>query len=164
MPIPELQALKIYNDANVTTVTTPNSIPPDIVGGITDDLIDAIEPYLEIELNRQYWGGSTAPSDLDGSDGDVYFYADGSNNVVVYQKISGSWAAKGSFSVDNSGQTIPVQLDSNGEYDFSGSGIGEFPNVTIYDSTGNTASYFYNNTTKKVTNGVPGENITVRFT
>lgn len=60
-------------------------------------------------------------------------------------------------------RTFSVTLDSNGEYDFSLNSIREFPTVTIYDSSGNTAPYFYNNTTKKITNGNPNESITVTF-
>lgn len=59
--------------------------------------------------------------------------------------------------------TYSVTLDSNGEYDFTATGIRTSPAVTIYDSSGNTASYFYNNTTKKITGGVPSEAITVTF-
>ena len=59
--------------------------------------------------------------------------------------------------------TYSVTLDSNGEYDFTATGIRTSPAVTIYDSSGNTAPYFYNNTTKKITGGVPSEAITVTF-
>lgn len=59
--------------------------------------------------------------------------------------------------------TYSVTLDSNGEYDFTATGIRTSPAVTIYDSSGNTAPYFYNNTTKKITGGVPSESITVTF-
>ena len=61
------------------------------------------------------------------------------------------------------GRTFSVSLDSSGEYDFTSKSIREFPCVTIYDSSGNTAPYFYNNTTKKITGGVPSEAITVTF-
>lgn len=57
----------------------------------------------------------------------------------------------------------PITLDSSGEYDCTAFGLREFPSVTIYDSSGNTAPYYYNNTTKKITNGNPGEAINVRF-
>lgn len=61
------------------------------------------------------------------------------------------------------GRTFTVTLDGSGEYDFTSEGIREFPVVTIYDSGGNTATYYYNNTTKKITGGVAGESITVTF-
>ena len=60
-------------------------------------------------------------------------------------------------------RTFSVSLDSSGEYDFTANSIREFPVVTIYDASGNTAPYFYNNTTKKITGGVPSEAITVTF-
>lgn len=59
--------------------------------------------------------------------------------------------------------TYTITLDANGEYDFTATGIRTSPAVTIYDSSGNTATYFYNNTTKKITNGIPSETITVTF-
>lgn len=62
-----------------------------------------------------------------------------------------------------SSRTFAVTLDSSGEYDFTLNNIREFPTVTIYDSSGNAAPYFYNNTTKKITNGIPSETITVTF-
>lgn len=118
--IPALQALKILNDLLITTQTDPNSITPDMVGGITDDLIDIIEPLLEIEINRQYSGGSTPPSDLDGADGDVYFYADGSDTVEVFQKISGTWESKGSFVIANGPDPLSFTnsdlIGSSGDY------------------------------------------------
>lgn len=60
-------------------------------------------------------------------------------------------------------RTFTVALDASGEYDFTADSIREYPCVTIYDSSGNTAPYFYNNTTKKITGGVPSEAITVTF-
>lgn len=120
MAIPALEALKVLNDLLITTQTDPNSITPDMVGGITDDLIDILGPLLEIELNREYLGGSTIPSDLDGNDGDVYFYGDGSDTVVVYQKISGSWVAKGSFIIANGADPLTFTnsdlIGTSGDY------------------------------------------------
>lgn len=60
-------------------------------------------------------------------------------------------------------RTFTVQLDSSGEYNFTSDNIREFPVVTIYDSSGNTAPYFYNNITKKITGGSEDEIITVTF-
>jgi len=75
---------------------------------------------------------------------------------VTYRDVYGSLR-------DLLGRTFSVSLDSSGEYDFTANSIREFPCVTIYDSSGNTAPYFYNNTTKKITGGVPSEAITVTF-
>jgi len=75
-----------------------------------------------------------------------------------YDLVYKSYLASGGI-----GRTLPVTLDASGEYDFTSESIREFPVVTIYDSSGNTAPYFYNNTTKKITGGVPSESITVTF-
>jgi len=75
---------------------------------------------------------------------------------VTYRDVYGSLRAL-------LGRTFSVSLDSSGEYDFTLDNIREFPAVTIYDASGNTAPYFYNNTTKKITGGVPDEAITVTF-
>lgn len=57
---------------------------------------------------------------------------------------------------------IAITLDSNGESSAQTS-VRDFAVVTIYDSNGNTAPYYWNNTTKKVTNGNPGESITLSW-
>jgi len=75
---------------------------------------------------------------------------------ITYRDVYGSLRAL-------LGRTFSVSLNSLGEYDFTSQSIREFPCVTIYDSSGNTAPYFYNNTTKKITGGVPSEAITVTF-
>jgi hypothetical protein len=75
-----------------------------------------------------------------------------------YDLVYKSYLASGAV-----GRTFSVSLDSSGEYDFTSESIREFPCVTIYDSSGNTAPYYYNNTTKKITGGVPSEAITVTF-
>ncbi len=111
MPIPALQALKILNDTVITTVTAPNSITPDVHGGITDDLIDIIDPLFETELNREFSGTTTVPSDLDGNDGDVDFYNDGSDEVTVYQKVAGSWVDKGGFLIANRAVTNNTSVE-----------------------------------------------------
>lgn len=75
-----------------------------------------------------------------------------------YDLVYKSYLASGGI-----GRTLPVTLDASGEYDFTSDNIREYPSVTIYDSSGNTAPYYYNNTTKKITGGVPSEAITVTF-
>jgi len=57
---------------------------------------------------------------------------------------------------------ISITLDGSGE-STAQTAVRDFAVVTIYDSSGNTAPYYWNNTTKKVTNGVPGEAITLAW-
>lgn len=57
---------------------------------------------------------------------------------------------------------ISITLDGSGE-SAAQTSVRDFAVVTIYDSSGNTAPYYWNNTTKKVTNGIPGESITLAW-
>lgn len=91
----------------------------------------------------------------DLSDSDIIVIAV-SNSDITYRSTVGALRTVIS-------RTFAVTLDSSGEYDFTSQNIREFPDVTIYDSMGNTAPYYYNNTTKKITSGTPMESITVTF-
>lgn len=149
MPIPAIESYKNQIDVDITTVTTADSIPPDVVGRGYTDLADLITPYLEAEDAREFSAGSTVPSDLDGSNGFVYFYGQPNGTVTVYQKISGTWVAKGSFVIDAKIE-VSGTSDASGNYDASASGVGSNPNVTIYDVNGDTSPATYNKTTKQI--------------
>lgn len=107
------------------------------------------------------YSGSTNPDNALGEDGSTYYKYVAGTSFGVWYKQSGSWSELFNFTFGS--QTLSVTLDSNGEYDFTGVIAKAFPVVTIYDSSGGVSTYAYNNTTKKVTNGVPGEAIKLTY-
>lgn len=158
------------DDKRIRDLTTGSSMPlnwrfPLDFTGLTaaeyrtlQQLIDTVNDNLELP---NITSGSTNPDNAFGNDGDTYYkYVTGSVFGVWFKSI-GVWNQL--FEIDLGSVPYPVTLDANGEYDFTGIITKAFPCVTIYDSSGNTAPYFYNNTTKKITGGVPSEAITVTF-
>lgn len=155
MPIPALAAYKTQINADITTQSAPDSIPPDVVGSGYTDLVDIIEPYLEFDENRVYSGGSAIPDDLDGSDGDIYFQGETDGTITIWQKVDGVWEDNGSFDIGTGGITITDTFDGDGNYDASGDGIGAFPVYQVYQD-GVSISATYNDTTKQISGGTPG--------
>lgn len=163
MAIPALQAYKTQINADITTQSAPDSIPPDVVGSGYTDLVDIIEPYLEFDENRVFSGGTSVPNNLDGSDGDIYFQGAPDGTITIWQKVDGSWEDNGDFTVNGAIPVVAANSDSNGEYDCSGLGLPEFPNFTIYDENGLQAAYSYDNTNKKIIYMPPSKAFTARF-
>lgn len=131
MPIPALTAYKTQINTDITTQSATDSISPTIVGSGYTDLVDIIEPYLEFDEGRVYSAGSTVPSALDGSNGDVYFYGQTSGVVTIYQKVLGAWVASGSFTIDVGGVTLTGTTDTSGNYDASATGTAKL--IAVYE-------------------------------
>lgn len=119
-------------------------------------LVDIVNDNL---LLPNITAGSTNPDNAFGNNGDTY-YKYSTSAFSVWFKVADIWGQLFEIVLN---RTFTVALDSSGEYDFTSDNIRTSPAVTIYDSSGNTAPYTYNNATKKITNGIPNETITVTF-
>lgn len=85
-------------NTDISTQTTPNSIPPEVVGAGYTDLADLLEPYINAINNQALLFGTGVPSDLVGQDLDLYFQQ--TNPINLYRKLSGSWVLQGSLPID----------------------------------------------------------------
>jgi hypothetical protein len=94
-----------YNNAinnDISTQTTPNSIPPEVVGAGYTDLADLLEPYINSINNEALLSGAGVPSNSLGSDLDLYYRQ--TNPIEIYRKISGVWVLQVSLPI---GFTLP---------------------------------------------------------
>lgn len=163
MPIPALEAYKLQIDADITTQSPPDSIPPDVVGSGYTDLVDIITPYLEFDENRVFSGGSAVPDDLDGADGYIYFQGAVDGTITIWQKVAGSWEDNGFFIVNGAIPVIANTSDVNGEFDLSASSLAEFLTFSFFDEDGLSATYAYDNTNKIIKFMPPLTDFTARF-
>lgn len=94
------------------------------------------------------------------------------NSIVVdiaFVPASGSGQSPYLLYGNNTGATaVPVLITGTydavtGEANLSAFAIGSFPVVTVYDLNGLQSPVQYNNTTKKLVGGIPGESFTARF-
>lgn len=275
-PVAEIAAYVTSVMNNVTTKVTVDSISPVDVGDIGTDLADLLLPYLEVINNYGITGGTSAPSDANGQDLDLYFRINGTI-FYIYRKVGGTWGTPlvqltfgvtfpdgplinlrvsvsgmdatvtpGGWVISNviyskgtqtgftiptadlnfarydliyantSGQILYLQgnaastpsfpttpancivvdyivvpssssgdmpysyfgasggnpsgtilvtgtSDSNGEYDTSGLGLGEFPLFICFDENGIQQPYQYDNANKKIIYMNPSTNFTARF-
>lgn len=94
-------------------------------------------------------------------------FTDNGNGTVTATKFDGgiftinfttSFYTKSEISALLSGLVVGILIDDisdiDGNYDASADGLPEFPLFTIYDNAGQTASFFFNNTTK-IISGMP---------
>lgn len=150
--IPALVAYKAQINSDISTQSAPDSIDPATVGGGFTDLVDIIDPYLE--KNILFTAGSSVPSNLDGSNGDVYFQGEPDGTITVWQKISGSWVSGGSFSITGS-ILVTGNFDANGNFDASSYSINAYPTFQVYQSNESIIAT-YNSSTKLISGGTPG--------
>lgn len=83
--------LKALNNNNVTTKSTPDSIRPVDVGGVTNAILDALLPITNLINSFDILGGSSAPTSQ-GNDGDIYIQ-DGLQ-LVFWKKVGDIWVSK----------------------------------------------------------------------
>lgn len=90
--------------------------------------------------------------------------------VVDYIIVPPSSSGQSPYSFYGGGMSTPDSFlisgtsDVNGEFDVSSYPIGEFPNVTIYDTNGLQSPAQYSNTDKKIYFLNPSETFNARFT
>lgn len=89
-PVAEIAAYITSVMNNVTTKVTVDSISPVDVGDIGTDLADLLLPYLQVINNYGITGGTSAPSDANGDDLDLYYRINAST-FYIYRKVGGTW-------------------------------------------------------------------------
>jgi hypothetical protein len=83
--------------ANVTVKTAINSIDPVVVGNIGTDLSATISPYMATINQEGISSGNSVPLDINGADGDRYYYNSGST-TTEYRKEGAVWVSKATIS------------------------------------------------------------------
>ena len=83
------------------------------------------------------------------------------NTTAVTVPLTSSFFTKAEiiamFATITEGILVTDIADGSGQYDATGDGIPQYPNVTIYGADDNTSSAFYNNGTQFITGLSPGE-------
>jgi len=130
---PIIESIKALNNTSVTTQTTPDSIRPTDVGGVTNFLLDSLLPILNQINAFNISGGSANPSG--GNDGDIYIQ-DGLQ-LVFWKNVDGVWVSKYSVNlgINIVDGNINVQSSVNGIVVTSSAGQWGIDNVIYQTAT-----------------------------